>query len=383
MGPICKLVVMKVASRCNLNCDYCYMYNLADQSYLRQPRVMSTAVSEALIARAAEHSRDRSLPFFTFVFHGGEPLLAGKTFFQEFVGKAKRAFRETRPKFVVQTNGTLLTREWCELFKELGVGIGISLDGPKSTHDLHRVDHAGRGSYDAVLAGWTLAAEAGLQPGALIVIDVSTSPSEMLEFVKLLKPVMVDFLLPDATHDNPPRRPIHSSNTPYADWLIEVFDAWVSAADASLRIRTFDQIMRSVLGFDDGFDPLGTGAVEVLVIETDGEIQAADALRACHNGITRTPFNVQRHSFDQAFKHPIIDLYYNSHNALCVDCQRCELRDICGGGYLAHRYKAGLFNNPSVYCEDLKKTIGHVQRWLVGSLPESLREDLVLDPIPA
>src|ERR1700744_954695 len=90
--PHCKLLVVKVASRCNLNCSYCYVYNAGDTTYLRQPAVMSQETALAVIERAASHYIHHQLESFVFVFHGGEPLLAGKQFIRFFVEEARRRF---------------------------------------------------------------------------------------------------------------------------------------------------------------------------------------------------------------------------------------------------------------------------------------------------
>src|SRR5690349_18876814 len=87
----CKLLVLKVASRCNLNCTYCYMYNLGDTTYMKQPKVMSDDVVDNLIARVKKHCHMHGIDVFDFNFHGGEPLLAGPAFFEKFVNKANEA----------------------------------------------------------------------------------------------------------------------------------------------------------------------------------------------------------------------------------------------------------------------------------------------------
>jgi uncharacterized protein len=111
-GPKCHLLVVKVASRCNLNCSYCYVYNAGDNSYLQQPAVMSDETMDALVQRTANHCRQHGIALFTFVFHGGEPLLAGQDFFHRFVNQVTTHFpAETKPNFCLQTNGTLLTRD--------------------------------------------------------------------------------------------------------------------------------------------------------------------------------------------------------------------------------------------------------------------------------
>lgn len=138
------IVVVKVASRCNLNCSYCYMYNMGDNSYLMQPKVMSLKVVDKLIERILSHCQKHTIKNFEIVLHGGEPLLAGKDFFRKFVNKAnERLVAEAGigVKFVIQTNGLLLTEDWCKLFAELKIAVGVSLDGTPEDNDRYRIDH--------------------------------------------------------------------------------------------------------------------------------------------------------------------------------------------------------------------------------------------------
>ena len=142
-----RLFVMKVASRCNLNCRYCYMYNLGDSSYQRQPAVMSDAVVTASMERIRKHCLRHGVIQVGFVLHGGEPMLAGRDFFRRFVAEGERILGpEITPHFVMQTNGTLIDRDWLDLLSELQICFGVSLDGPAKVNDANRVNHAGRGS---------------------------------------------------------------------------------------------------------------------------------------------------------------------------------------------------------------------------------------------
>lgn len=381
---ICKTLVVKATARCNLNCNYCYMFNGGDKTYLQRPAIMSNDVVDALIRRVTTHCHRHGISKFTFVLHGGEPLLAGMEFYRNFVGKIHSAFSSRiRPIFAMQTNATLLTEEWCHVLHELDIGLGISLDGPKEINDRQRLDHKGHGSFDRVLAGWKLAVSHGLNPGMLSVIDINSDPLQIYSMVKDLKPKSVDFLFPDATHDKPPPGYVRlMKSDAYSDWLIKIFDAWVADGNPNLKIRIFNLIMRSILGCNDGFDAMGSGNNEVLVVESDGEIQPVDVLRFCKEGITHTKFNVTENELDDAFQNELIRLYYQSHARLCSTCQQCTLKEICGGGFLPHRYHSSNgFDNPSVYCRDLTKLITKIQHWLISQLPQKYVNKLKLHPI--
>ena len=366
----CATAVVKVASRCNLNCSYCYMYNMGDETWRSQPALMSAATVDALIGRVAEHCRFHALARFRFGFHGGEPLLAKPAFYRRFVGQARARFPDgSTPLFSMQTNGVLLTPAWARLLADLGVSVGVSLDGPRAVNDRQRVDHRGRGSFDAVRRGWDSAVAAGLRPGILTVVDVEADPLETYAFLKEMAPRVVDFLLPEANWDRPPPGAAPDL-TRHADWLLAVFEAWAAEPAPPFRIRLFEHIVAAVVGLGGRLDALGPSLNEVLVIETDGAIEPVDVLRACRSGITRTPRNVRTDSLDAALGDEMADLYHHSNRRLCAVCDGCRVKAVCAGGYLSHRFsEARGFENPSVYCRDLLKLISRIQAWTVDALP--------------
>jgi len=373
--PKCREAVIKIASRCNLNCSYCYMYNMGDTTYLKQPAVMTQEVIEALIGRVADHCLRHGIRRFSFTFHGGEPLLAGPELFRFFVARVRALLpREVQPVFFVQTNGTLLTPQWCALLRELQVKVGISLDGPQQVNDMQRVDHIGRGSYERVRAGWNNAMEEQLQPGILTVVNLASDPEEIYFHLKQMSPRKIDFLLPQATYDTPPAGvSLNDEDTPYADWLIKVFHLWNAEDTPPFQIRLFDQILGAVLGMPGRLDALGMGDNELLMIETNGAIETVDVLRVCRNGITRNHYNVKSHSFDAALEDELIQLYYFSNRRLCATCRNCAVNEICGAGYLPHRYSShNGFDNPSVYCRDLMKLITELRNHALSLLPEEV-----------
>jgi len=386
---ICNTLVIKVASRCNLNCSYCYMYNLGDTTYLEQPKLMSKEIIDQLIFRVKEHAIDLNLDSFSFVFHGGEPLLARKAFYLYFVGMARKELSFLKLHFTLQTNGTLLTNTWCRLFDSLDIRIGISIDGPKNNHDQYRIDHAGKGSYDRVLRGFQLAHSSPFlhhKPGVLSVININASPLETYTHLLQLGAKQIDFLLPEATYEKPPPLPGLDkwwySLTPYANWLIAIFDKWILEKEQVPVIRQFQLIIHSILGGVFTADNLGSLHNEVLVIETDGGIEAVDGLKSCGHGFTKAGAHLKDHSLSEALQTRLARLYYLSHELLPLKCLACPVNETCGGGTIIHRYSPqNGFNNPSVYCNDLLKLITHIQNAIIPLLPPELVKETGIKPL--
>lgn len=358
------------------------MYNAGDMTYLTQPKHMSDELVRALLKKVRNHCLRHNLKYFEFIFHGGEPLLLKKEFYTKFVTSAnKLLFPEIKPTFSLQTNGILLTEDWCRVLGELNITLGISLDGTAEVNNKSRVDHQGKGSYDAIIRGLKIAQQSThlkSPPTVLCVIDVSSNPWEVYENFKSLSVKKISFLFPHATYDFlPPRLKTVGVEAPYADWLIAIFDKWFEDDKSKPKIKLFKQVIELVLGIDKGFDYLGKRNLEFLVIETDGSIEAAGALKVCGDGFTKAGMNILHNSLDEALNTELTQLYHLSHKQLPQKCRKCSIVEVCGGGFLPHRYsKKNGFDNPSLFCKDLMKLITHVQNKILNLLPSDIKDEM-------
>jgi len=359
--------VLKIHSRCNLACDYCYMYEMADQGWRRQPRRMSRTVLDHTARRIAEHARANQLSEVSVILHGGEPLLAGPDHIRYAVNTIRAAAGpDISVRFHVQTNGVRLDSIFLALFDELNISVGVSLDGDEEAHDRHRRWANGRGSHAAVTAGLrklTDPAYRHLFSGLLSTIDLRNDPVSCYEALLKFEPPSIDFLLPHGNWDTPPPGRVPGDPaTPYADWLIEVFEHWYRAPVRKTRIRLFSEIFRLLLGRPSSSEAVGLSPVAVAVVETNGAIEQVDTLKSAYHGATGTPLHVARDSFDSALLLPQIAARQIGRRALAAQCRSCPLQRVCGGGHYTHRYRSGTgFANPSVYCPDLFRLITHIQ----------------------
>jgi uncharacterized protein len=357
--------VVKVHSRCDLACDYCYMYEKADQSWRDRPRRMSVKTARQTAMRIGEHARKHRISRIALIMHGGEPLLAGPELISELVRSTRvAAGPRIRVDARVQTNGVGLNDSYLELFTELDVQLGVSLDGAMEAHDRHRRFPSGRGSYVAVAAGLdklTRPSNRHLFNGLLCTIDLRNDPIATYKALAEFEPPKIDFLLPHGTWaDPPPGRMPDAMEAPYADWLITIFDRWYPAPQT--RIRLFEDIMDLLLGAGSSSDMLGLSPSRIVFIETDGAIELADNLKVAYHGAAATGLHVSSAALDDALLLPGVVARQLGVRALSPQCRACHIYRICGGGLYAHRYRPGTgFYNPSVYCPDLIKLIGHIR----------------------
>ncbi len=360
-------VVLKVHQRCNLACDYCYVYTMADQSWRDQPMVMRREVWTATAERMAGHAETHGLTSMRLVLHGGEPLLAGRDRLRELIIDFRAAFTATcRLEIQIQTNGTLLTEEILDVFAEYDVRVGVSLDGIATDNDNRRPYPDGRGSFSAVDRGLRLLTSpryADAFAGLLCTVDPSTDPLACYEALLSYRPPRIDLLLPHANWSAPPERPVGGSATPYADWLIAIFDRWYDAPRQETSVRLFEDVMALILGGAGRSEQVGLSPVAVVVVETNGAIELVDSLKSAYPGACATGLSVFGDAFDAALDHPGVVARQIGVAALSETCRACALHTVCGGGHYAHRYRnPDGFRNPSVFCADLMVLIRHVHR---------------------
>ena len=364
--------VLKIHSRCDLACDYCYMYTMADQSWQSRPKRMSATIAEQTAIRIGEHVHRHALSEIRLGLHGGEPLLGGPDLIAHLVAAVRDAVGDDVTTHAsVQTNGVGLDDSYLALFDRLGVHIGVSLDGTAGAQNRHRRFASGRDSHSAVVAGLRRLTEERyrhLFNGLLCVIDLQNDPMATYEALLAFGPPRIDFLLPHGTWESPPpgRHP-DEAGTPYADWLITVFDQWYRAPRT--QVRLFEEIVRSLLGGTSRSEAVGLAPASFLVIETDGAIEQVDTLKAAFHQAPQTGLHVTRDSFDDALLVPEIAARQMGYRALSAQCQECRIRRVCGGGLYAHRYRPGTgFANPSVYCPDLMRLIGHIRETVAADI---------------
>lgn len=364
-GRIISLVV-KVAERCNLNCSYCYMYNHADQSYLRRPAFMSDEVFGQLLTRVYEYCDRRQKHRMSLVFHGGEPMLMGTERFRRFTNLAREKLGDKLDSLQIQSNATLVDDDWIATLHDMGVTVGVSMDGPPEIHNMFRVDHAGKGSHDQVLKGLLRLQESGLLSGALCVVNPAHSGVGVYRYFRSLGITQMNFLFPDATHDVKQSLYGRYGETPVADYLIPIFDDWINEDDPGVKVGCFEDMIRVVLGGKVWSDMMGNGRANYLVIDTDGSIQALDALKVCCEGTSESGLNLFEHGFDDLHKGlPLLHRVVHEGIPLSLTCKGCPERDTCSGGYLPHRYSRDRgFDNPSIWCQDLQKLFSYVRNYI-------------------
>lgn len=347
--------VLKVHSRCDLACDHCYMYEHADQSWRTRPVFMSPETVRQAAARIAEHAAVHRLPRVVVVLHGGEPLLLGAGRLREILAELYGTITPVCPVDLrMQSNGVRLDQATCDVLAAYGVQVGISLDGGRTANDRHRRFRSGATSHPQALRALRLLREDRNRPvyaGILCTVDVANDPDEVYDALVAEDPPRIDLLLPHATWEHPP------AAGDYAAWLLTVHTRW-TADGRRVPIRLFDSIRSLAAGGRSLTEAVGPDTGGIAVIETDGTWEQPDSMKTTHHGAGATGLTVAAHSADEVNRHPAFRRRRAGLAGLCATCRACPVVARCGGGMVAHRYHPDTgFDNPSVYCRDLKELI--------------------------
>ena len=229
--PLNSLIVKPVGAFCNLRCDYCFY--LEKHNLYPEERTVSVMPEETAAELIRQTFRRSESPL--FIWHGGEPTMAGLPFFKKIVERQKQE-AEGRPfQNALQTNGTLLNAEWADFLRKENFLVGISLDGPKEIHDAYRTAANGRPTHEAVEKAAVLLKDAGVETNILCTVNnLSVSQPDLLYnyFKNLGFPYMQFIPIVETDKRNPSQAaPFSADPDEFGNFLCRVFDLWYGDID--------------------------------------------------------------------------------------------------------------------------------------------------------
>ena len=361
-------VLIKVASRCNIDCSYCYVYRMGDSTWASMPKVMSSSTVSALAASLKGLLLDQRLPF-AVVLHGGEPLLLGQKGL-EFTLATLRGAIGPEATLCIQTNGILITDRLLDTCAKYDTTISVSLDGPPNVHDRYRHDHDGAPTHDRVLQGIARLRNHNdserLYSGLLAVVDPYSDPLTVYHYMKEHGAPRLDFLYKDGNHSRLPLGKSSPDSTEYGRWLTQLFDIYIRDPDPT-PIRILDDVVKLLLGGFGSKEGVGITDYGILVIDTDGSIARNDTLKSAYAGADRFEVNWSVHSHDLARirRTSTFAKYHGLQKPSSSVCLTCQELSVCGGGMPVHRWSdRNGYDNPSIYCSDQLLLIRHVRNSL-------------------
>ena len=295
-----------------------------------------------------------------FIWHGGEPLLAGLEFYREVV-KIQYAWKQEGKKITnfLQTNATLITSEWIHFFTENDFFIGVSFDGPKEFHDQVRLYSSGKGSYEEVMRGINLLRQAEIFNGIICGITTVNHrfPKEIFNFfltenIKKLKFARVKNIGHCCNISS-----LVISPAQYADFMIAIFDLWLELDDPEVEIRDIQSVVSLILGGNKRECIYMGQCDQFATIYSDGSIYGCDSFSKTDDlyfgNVFDEPAVVRSNSRLQTFR----DLLEKRKGL----CRTCNWYFICKGGCTRNCYeKLDSVEPLSEMCENLQRYFQHI-----------------------
>lgn len=343
-----------VGSVCNLACRYCYYLGRGTT------QVMTDQLLETFVRQYIEM---QTSPDVLFTWHGGEPMLAGLDFYRRAVRLQRIYANGHHIDNALQTNGTLLTPEWCRFLHDEGWLVGISIDGPQHLHDASRLTRRGKPTWEKVMHAIDLLERYQVEWNAMATVNAVNAPHP-IEFYHFFRNIGCHYL-----QFTPVVEPETGSNVTAAAWgkfLCEVFDQWVRHDVGSIFVQIFDATLAAWVGATPGVCTMAATCGHAAVIEADGTVYACDhfvdsdhrlgQLRATEAGDPAPSLFQLLHSpQQQAFGRA-------KHDALPQQCRQCRWLFACHGECPRGRNLNDCNGQPGLncLCEGYKQYFNHV-----------------------
>jgi uncharacterized protein len=346
-------IIKPVGAACNLACDYCY--------FRVHCKSRATRIGDEILGRFISEYLALPQKRFDFVWHGGEPLLAGLDFFKKVIRLQKPHRRKGQKIFNgLQTNATLLNEDWVSFFKENRFHIGVSLDGPRDIHNIHRNYPSGKGSFNDVMKGISLLKGGEVSFAVLVVWAKDSLGHEKEIFEFLVETGIHKFdLLPCVLADGKEPK---SSLTPaeFARSMIKMFDLWWQLDNPEVRVRLFESAIRGVLGGKQSVCKFTGACASYCTLDYNGEIYP------CDNFVGMPDFvfdNIKKSNLHTVLNGEKRQRFAVQTQNLPADCVKCEWKNICNDGCVYHRYlRRGNLADKSYFCNFRKEFFDHVRK---------------------
>jgi uncharacterized protein len=351
-----------IGSTCNLSCRYCY-YKSKESLY---PKTSSLRMSDEVLENyITQHMEAYPGKVVWFSWHGGEPTLLGLDYFRKIVAVQRK--HKPPDRLVangVQTNGTLLDKEWCSFFAAEGFAVGLSLDGPREMHDMYRLDNRHRPTHGRAMHGYRLLRKHRVYTDVLCAVNAHNVqfPLQVYRFFKQIEAEYLTFMPvvepPTSTEDG--AGPSSVTAQAWGNFLCSIFDEWIDRHIGMMKIQIFEEAVR--IAFNQGrslciFRPT---CGDVPVVEHNGDFYPCDH------------YVDAEHRLGNIMDTPLVELLESEAQrtfgraktkTLPRHCLECAVIDMCNGGCPKDRFiktpdgESGL----NYLCEGYMRFFTHIQ----------------------
>ena len=371
-------VMLKPAgAHCNLACKYCY-YLEKNNLYQNSHRHLMS--DEMLEQFTREYIEAQTMPQVLFTWHGGEPLMRSIDFYKKALALQKKYAHDKQIDNVIQTNGTLLTDEWCEFFAQNHWLVGISIDGPQEYHDHYRVTPAGKPSWEKVMQGIQLLKKHRVEWNAMAVVNAYNA-EHPLEFYHFFRDNGCQYLqftpIVERLTEHEDGRTLASladdreipladaSVTPqqWGNFLCTIFDDWVRHDVGKTFVEIFDCTLANWMGVLPGICAYSKECGHAGVMEHNGDVYSCDH------------FVFPEYKLGNIKDQSLIDMLYGEkqqafsrlkHTSLPRQCKECDMEFACHGECPKNRFEKDKYGEPGLnyLCQGYYQYYTHVAPYM-------------------
>ena len=349
------LMAKPVGAVCNLACDYCYYLEKSNMYASAPRRVMSDELLEDFIRK---YIGAQTSPHVLFTWHGGEPLMRPLSFYRRAVELQRKYAAGRVVENSLQTNGTLLTDEWCRFFRDNNWLIGISIDGPEKWHDACRRTRSGKPSFANVMRGIDLLNKHGVEWNAMAVAN-STNADHPEEFYDFFRGIGCQYLQftpvveritthADGRHlaaveDEARLAPFSITPGAWGRFLCGVFDRWVRQDVGRLFVQLFDATLANWVGEQPGLCSMAKVCGHAAAIEHNGDVYSCDH------------YVFPQYRLGNISRDSLIDMMYGEKQTrfgldkqarLTRQCRECSYLFACNGECPKNRFALSIHREP-------------------------------------
>lgn len=374
------MMAKPAGSSCNLACKYCYYLeknNLYKDVQPDRRFIMTDDILERFIKMYIE---SQTVPSVQFCWHGGESLMRPIAFYQKVIALQRKYGHGIMIENTIQTNGTMLTDEWCRFFKDNNWLVGVSIDGPQEFHDEYRRNKAGAPSFRKVMQGINLLKKHGVEWNAMAVVN-DYNADYPLEFYRFFRDIecryiqftpIVERIIPrkDGRYlANPtdsreiPLAPFSVSPEQWGSFLCAVFDEWVRNDVGQYFIQLFDSTLANWVGEQPGVCTMGKTCGHAGVMEYNGDVYSCDH------------FVFPEYRLGNIRTHTLVEMMYgerqqkfgaDKESLLPEQCRKCRFLFACNGECPKNRFAVTADGEPGLnyLCEGYRRFFGHVTPYM-------------------
>lgn len=379
-----------VGAVCNLACDYCYYLEKTNLYKDISKHVMSDELLEKFIK---EYIGSQTMNDVLFTWHGGETLMRPLSFYKRAVELQKQYANGKHIDNCIQTNGTLLTDEWCRFFKENNWLVGISIDGPQEFHDEYRKNRQGRPSFVKAMHGIELLKKHGVEWNAMAVVN-DYNADYPLDFYNFFKEIgckyiqfapIVERIVPhtDGRHLASPMdkeeklADFSVSPEQWGNFLCAIFDEWVKKDVGEIFVQIIDSTLANWMGVQPGVCSMAETCGHAGVMEFNGDVYSCDH------------YVFPEYKLGNIYKNSLIEMMYSERQqefglmkkkSLPQQCKDCEFLFACNGDCPKNRFAKTKDGEPGLnyLCSGYYKFFSHVAPYM-----DFMKKELLAQRPPA